>query len=50
MLIRRIIPFNPHMYKMGTPRLKHYIFGDHFYLKKARNLKFHVFLHFNARK
>ena len=39
---------NPHMYKMGPRRSKHYIFGDHFYSKNARNLRFYVFLHFNA--
>ena len=27
-----------------------YIFGDHFCLKSATMLRFHVFLHFNARK
>ena len=29
---------------------KHYIFGDHFYSKNARKLRFHVFLHFDAGK
>ena len=29
---------------------KHYIFGDHYYLKNARKLKFHVFLFSYARK
>ena len=41
------ININPHMHQMGP---KHYISGDHFYSKNARKLKFHVFLHFNARK
>ena len=35
---------------MGPQEPKHYIFGDHFYSKSARKLKFHVFFHFNARK
>ena len=35
---------------MGPQRPKNYIFGDHFYSKNARKLRFHVFLHFNARK
>ena len=35
---------------MGPKEPKHYIFGDHFYTKNARRLRFHVFLHFNARK
>ena len=29
---------------------KHYIFGDQFYVKNARKLRFHVLLHFLARK
>ena len=29
---------------------RHYIFGDHFYLKNVRKLKFHVFLLFYVRK
>ena len=41
---------NPHIYKMGPRGPKHFIFGDHFYSKNARKLRFHVFLHFNARK
>ena len=41
---------NHHMHKMGSRRPKYYIFGDHFYSKKARKLRFPVFLHFNARK
>ena len=41
---------NPHMHKMGSRGPKHFIFGDHFYSKNARKLRFHVFLHFNARK
>ena len=33
------------------PRVpKHYIFGDQFYSKNARMLRFHEFLHFYARK
>ena len=39
--------FNPHMHKMGPQGPKHYIFGDLFCSK--RGLRFHVFLHFNAR-
>ena len=41
---------NPHMHKVGPGGPKHYIFGDKFYSKNARKLRFHVFLHFNARK
>ena len=41
---------NPHIYKMGPRGPKHFIFGDHFYSKNARKLRFHIFLHFNARK
>ena len=42
--------FNPHMHKLrpGGPTL--YIFDDQFYWKNARKLRFHVFLHFYARK
>ena len=29
---------------------KHYIFGNHFCSKDARKVRFHVFLHVNARK
>ena len=35
---------------LGPQGPKHYIFGDHFYLKNARKLRFHVFLLFDARK
>ena len=42
--------FNPHMHKMGLGGSKQYIFGDPFYSKNARRLRFHVFFHFNARK
>ena len=42
--------FNPHMHKMGPREPKHYIFGNQFYSKNARKLRFHVFLYFNARK
>ena len=38
------------MHKMGPRGPKHYIFGDHFYSKNAKKLRFHVFLHSNARK
>ena len=41
---------NPHMYKIGPRGPRHYIFGDHFYSKKARKLRFHVFLLFHIRK
>ena len=34
---------------LGPQGPKHYIFGDHFYSKKARKLKFHVLLLFYAR-
>ena len=40
----------PHMHKMGPPGSKNCIFGDHFYSKKARKLRFHLSLHFNTRK
>ena len=42
--------FNPHMHKMGPRGHKPFSFGDHFYSKNARKLRFYVFLHFNARK
>ena len=42
--------FNTLMHKMGPQGLRHYIFGDHFYSKNARSLKFHVFLHFKVEK
>ena len=35
---------------LGPQGSKHYIFGDHFYLKNARKLRFYVFLLFHARK
>ena len=38
------------MHKMVPPGPKHYIFGDQFYLKNARMLRSHEFLHFYARK
>ena len=38
------------MDKMGPRGRKHYIFGDCFYSKNARKRRFHVLLHFNARK
>ena len=38
------------MHKMGLRRPKHSIFSDQFYSKNARELRFHVFLYFNARK
>ena len=44
------ILLNPHMHKMDPQRPKHYIFGNQFYSKNAKRLRFHVFLHFNARK
>ena len=34
---------------LGPQRTKHCIFGNHFYSKKTRKLKFHVFLFFYAR-
>ena len=42
--------FNTHKHKMGPREPNHYFFGDHLYSKYARKLRFHVFLHFNARK
>ena len=42
--------FHSHMHKMGPWGPKQYIFGNHFCSKNARTLRFHVFLHFNARK
>ena len=41
--------FNPHMHKMGLQGPKHYVWWPYL-LKKARKLRFHVFLHFNPRK
>ena len=41
---------NPHMHKMCPRRPKHHIFDKQFYSKNARRLRFHVFLHFKARK
>ena len=41
---------NPHMHKMDPGGPKQYIFGDQFYLKNPRMLRFHQFLHFYARK
>ena len=41
---------NPYMYKMDPWGLKNYIFGNHFYSKNARKLRFHGFLHFNDKK
>ena len=35
---------------LGPQGSKHYIFGDQFYLKSARKLKFYIFLLFYARK
>ena len=35
---------------LGPQGPKHCIFGDHFYSKNARKLRFHVFLLFDARK
>ena len=35
---------------LGAQGPKHYVFGDHFYSKNARKLRFQVFLHFDARK
>ena len=34
----------------GPQRPKQYLFGDYFYSKNARKLRFHVFLLFEARK
>ena len=42
--------FNPLMHKLGPRGPTHYIFGDCFYSKNARKLRFHVLLHFYARK
>ena len=35
--IVNIYTCNPHMHKMGLRESKHYIFGDHFYLKNAES-------------
>ena len=43
-------PVNPHMHKMDSHGPKHYIFGEQFYLKNARKLRFHVFYYFYAGK
>ena len=34
---------------LGPQEPKQYIFGDHFYSKNVRKLRFHVFLHFHVR-
>ena len=41
---------NPHMHKLSPRGPTHYIFGDQFYSKNGRKLRFHVFLYFYARK
>ena len=46
----KIFSLNPHMHKLGPRGPTHYIFGDWFYSKNARKLRFHVFLYFYARK
>ena len=38
------------MPKMGPWGPKCYIFGHQFYSKNRRQLRFHVFLHYNAKK
>ena len=38
------------MRKMSAQVPKHYVFGNHFYSTNTRKLRFHAFLHFNARK
>ena len=35
---------------LDSRELKHYVFGDKFYLKNAGKLRFHVFLHFHPTK
>ena len=42
--------FNPHMRKMGPWGSKHCTFGNQFYSKNSRKLRFYILLHFNARK
>ena len=37
-------------FALGLQGPKHYIIGDHFYLKNSRKLRFHVFFRFHARK
>ena len=44
------ILINPHMHKMGPRGPKYCNFGNQFYSKNPRKLRFHVFPHFNARK
>ena len=41
---------NPHMHKIGPWGPRYYFFGDQFYSKNARMLRFHEILHFHARK
>ena len=36
--------------ELGSQGPKHYIFGERFFSKNARKLRFHVFLLFDARK
>ena len=47
LICRLLSHLNPHMHKMG-PRGS--IFGDQFYPKNVRRLRFHEFLHFYVRK
>ena len=42
--------FNRHMHKMGSWGSNYYIFGDHFWSKNARKLRFYLILHFTGRK
>ena len=42
--------FNSNIHKLGSQDPKQYIFGDQFYSKNARKFRFHVLLHFHARK
>ena len=42
--------FNHYVHKVSPWGPKHYIFGNQFYLKDTRMLRFHEFLHFHARK
>ena len=50
MFLQKETSYGKSSFALGPQGPKHYIFCDHFCLKNARRLKFHVFLLFHARK
>ena len=50
MLIQKETSHYQNSLALDPQGLKYYIFGDHFYSKNARMLKFHIFLLLYARK